>query len=116
MDKNSNFQEIVERAMAIRQQYHQLERELHQEEWNLIEDALAFMTDASLVGRNIMSISNRWPNQDDKNILRHKIGECIWWLIVLSERSGIDVIEAVHEFLQKTERAVGPGPTTGRRQ
>ena len=82
MDKNSNFQEIVERAMAIRQQYHQLERELHQEEWNLIEDALAFMTDASLVGRNIMSISNSWPNQDDKNILRHKIGECIWWLIV----------------------------------
>lgn len=104
MDSNHDLSDIVKRSIAIRRKYHKLEIKLHDEEWNLIEDALAFITDASLVGRNIMSIQNRWPNKDDKDILRSKIGECVWWLIVLSERSGIDFIDAVNAFIQKTER------------
>ena len=104
MDTNHNLQNIVERSMAIRNKYHKLEVTLHGEKWNMTEDALAFITDASLVGRNIMSIQNRWPNQDDKNILRSKIGECIWWLIVLAERSDIDVIDAINEFIQNIEK------------
>ncbi|ACU61255.1 hypothetical protein Cpin_3793 [Chitinophaga pinensis DSM 2588] len=36
--------------------------------------------------------------------ITHKLGENIWWLIVLAERSGIDVKMAIEHFLHKTEQ------------
>ena len=73
--------------MDIRKQYHALERQIHKKEWSTEEDALAFLTDAGLVGRRIMAKEGRWPSDDEK-MLPAKIGECVWWLAVLAERSG----------------------------
>ncbi|WP_455048156.1 hypothetical protein [Mitsuokella sp.] len=63
------------------------------------EDALAFLTDAGLVGRQIMAKEGRWPSVEEK-ILPAKIGECVWWLAVLAERSGVNFASAVTDFLQ----------------
>ncbi len=76
----------------------------HGREWTHEEDALAYLTDAGLIGRNIMSQQKRSPKGDSEAELKHKIGENIWWLIVLAERSGIDIRESVDSFLNKTEK------------
>lgn len=47
---------------------------------------------------------HRWPKVNSQAELNHKIGENIWWLIVLAERSGIHTKEAVANFLNKTEK------------
>lgn len=102
--KDMNFNEMVERSVQIRKLYHDLERKYHEKEWTVEEDALAFLTDAGLVGRLTMSDQGRWPtNGDTKSELQHKLGECIWWLIVLGERMDIDISEALETFLSKTE-------------
>lgn len=98
-----NFEDIVRRSVAIRKKYHELEIQHHGSEWTTSEDALAFLTDAGLVGRNIMSQQQRWPKSNTDSELEHKIGESIWWLIVLANRSGIDVTDAMENFLSKTE-------------
>lgn len=98
-----NFDEIIRRSMEIRKQYHELELLHHGSEWTVEEDALAYLTDAGLVGRNIMSQQKRWPKSGSEAELEHKLGENIWWLIVLAERSGIDIREAVNQFLHRTE-------------
>jgi len=100
---NINFDEIIDRALAIRKQYHELEQAHHGSKWTIEEDALAYLTDAGLVGRNIMSQQQRWPKADSQEELEHKLGENIWWLIVLADRSDIDIKKAVHKFLKKTE-------------
>lgn len=103
--KDMNFNEIVERSVQIRKLYHNLEKIYHEKEWTVEEDALAFLTDAGLVGRLTMSDQGRWPtNGDTKSELQHKLGECIWWIIVLAERMDIDISEALETFLSKTER------------
>jgi hypothetical protein len=99
----TNFDEIVQRALMIRKQYHELEVQHHGSEWSVEEDALAYLTDAGLVGRNVMSQEGRWPKASSAQELKHKLGENIWWLIVLAERSGIDIKLAVNDFLSKTE-------------
>ncbi|WP_255551088.1 hypothetical protein [Sporosarcina sp. E16_8] len=53
--KNMNFSEVVNRSIQLRQLYHRLERQYHEKEWSVEEDALAFLTDAGLVGRLTMS-------------------------------------------------------------
>ena len=62
------------------------------------------LTDAGLVGRLTMSQQGRWPTNDTKFELEHKLGECIWWVIILAERMNIDISEALKNFLSKTEK------------
>lgn len=105
MEKD-NFDEIIRRSLAIRKKYHELEMTHHGSEWTVEEDALAYLTDAGLIGRNIMSQQQRWPKVGSETELEHKLGENIWWLIILAERSGINIQDAVHNFLLKTETAL----------
>ncbi|SHI21427.1 MazG-like protein [Desulfosporosinus lacus] len=103
--KDMNFSEVVERSVQIRKQYHQLERQYHEKEWTVEEDALAFLTDAGLVGRLTMSQQERWPKGGDTlSELEHKLSECLWWVIVLAERMNIDISESLDVFLSKLEK------------
>ena len=102
----TDFSNIIERSKKIRESYHQLERQHHGSEWTVEEDALAFLTDAGLVGRHTMSQQERWPTSNTENELEHKLGECIWWLVVLADRMNIDIKEATEKFLTKTEKLV----------
>lgn len=104
---NENFDDIIRRSIEIRKKYHELELQHHGSKWTVEEDALAYLTDAGLVGRNIMSQQQRWPKADSQAELEHKLGENIWWLIVLADRSGINIDEAVAGFLDKAEKLFG---------
>ena len=100
---HTDFDEIIRLSLNLRKQYHELERKHHGNEWTVEEDALAYLTDAGLVGRNVMSQQSRWPKANSQSELEHKLGENILWLIVLANRSGVDIKKALTDFLKKTE-------------
>ena len=103
-----NFDDVMTRSQKIRERYHELEQQHHGSEWTIEEDALAFLTDAGLVGRLTMSQQGRWPKGAETiPELEHKLGECIWWLTVLADRMDIDIQEATDKFLKKTEGMLG---------
>jgi len=101
-----DIKQVIERSKKIRTAYHRLEKQHHGSEWTVEEDALAFLTDAGLVGRHTMSQQKRWPANHTDTELEHKLGECIWWLTVLADRMNIDIEEAVETFLTKTEKLI----------
>jgi len=104
MSKQLKFDEVIVRSQKIRELYHELELTHHGSKWTIEEDALAFLTDAGLVGRLTMSQQGRWPaggNTDAE--LSHKLGESIWWLIILAHRMDVDIHTALDGFLSKTE-------------
>ena len=99
------IKQAAERSKKIREHYRSLEVKHHGSEWSVEEDALAFLTDAGLVGRLTMAQQGRWPVDDSNEVdLEHKIGESIWWLMVLADRMGIDSEEALDNFLSTTEK------------
>ena len=103
--KDMNFSEAVGRSVQIRKKYHDLEQQYYEKEWTVEEDALAFLTDAGLVGRLTMSQQGTWPtNGETKAELEHKLGECMWWVIILAERMNVDISVALENFLSKTEK------------
>jgi hypothetical protein len=103
--KKMTFSEAVTRSEKIRDIYHRLELKHHGSEWTTEEDALAFLTDAGLLARLTMAHEGRWPMEPgNAHDLEHKVGECIWWLIVLAERMEIDPESALASFLTKTEQ------------
>lgn len=95
---------LMQRAVALRERYHALELRHHGSIWSIEEDALAFLTDAGLVGRWTMARAGRWPVRGEKDALEHKLAECIWWLLVLAKRHDIDIVAALDRFLTSTER------------
>lgn len=100
-----NLNEAIERSRKIRELYHQLELTHHGSKWTIEEDALAFLTDAGLVGRLTMAQQGRWPKGADTEAeLAHKLGESIWWLISLADRMDIKIDKALDDFLTKTEK------------
>lgn len=102
--KADKLEELINRSIKIRNKYHELEIQHHGSKWSLEEDALAYLTDAGLVGRNIMSQQQRWPKAGSEAELEHKLGENIWWLIILAERSGINIEQAIGKFLKDREK------------
>lgn len=106
--KELDFKDAVSRSLKIRELYHQLELKHHGTEWTVEEDALAFLTDAGLVGRLTMSQQGRWPaGSNAQEELEHKLGESIWWLVVLAERMDLDIQDVLDKFLSKTEKLLG---------
>jgi hypothetical protein len=104
MDNKLNLDEIISRAKKIRTRYHELELKHHGSKWSVEEDALAFLTDAGLVGRLTMSQQGRWPLGERTNEeLSHKLGESIWWLIILADRMEVDIKESIEGFLSRTQ-------------
>ena len=100
----NNFEEIISRSVELRKKYHELEMQHYGSKWSVEEDALAFLTDAGLVGRNVMSQQQRWPKSDTQEELEHKLGESIWWLTILADRMGMNIQQVTENFLSKTEQ------------
>ena len=94
------------KKLVIRKKYHELALTHYGSEWTVEEDALAFLTDAGLVGRHTMSQQQRWPKANTDAELEHKSGESIWWITVLTKRMDIDIKEVLDNFLTKTENLV----------
>lgn len=69
---------MIERSKNTIIAYHQSELRFHGSGWTVEEDALAFLTDAALVGRHTMWQQQRWPEKNTNTELEHKLGECIW--------------------------------------
>lgn len=104
-DKEMNLSDIIQRSKNIRDNYHELEKQYHGSKWTIEEDALAFLTDAGIVGRLTMAQQNRWPvDGNEVEELEHKLSECIWWLIVLAERMDIDISQSLDKFLTSLDR------------
>lgn len=100
-----DIKDIRQKSMVIRERYHALEEQLHGTKWSVEEDALAFLTDAGLVGRLTMDNQGRWPSAG-KDLLPSKIGECVWWLAVLSERMSLCFEDCVEQFLDERLNAL----------
>jgi hypothetical protein len=66
MRKNIELKEVIERSLKLRELYHELELKHHGSEWTVEEDALAFLTDAGLVGR----LTNKADGPRAGNLIR----------------------------------------------
>ena len=93
-----DLKEVNLLSKEIRNKYFELEKEIHGSVWSVEEDALAFLTDAGLVGRLTMDNQGRWPSTD-KELLPSKIGECVWWLAILAESMDLSFEDCVETFL-----------------
>ena len=77
-----DLKDVSIQSEKIRNRYHELEKQIHGSAWTAEEDALAFLTDAGLVGRLTMDRQGRWPSEDFHQRLENVSGG---WLFLRTE-------------------------------
>ncbi|HEM5296573.1 TPA: MazG-like protein [Streptococcus suis] len=99
-------QETIDRCLAIRKAYRELEVKHHDKEWSIEEDLLALTNDIGNMNRLIMTKQGRYYDETPYT-LEHKLAENIWWLIELADRLNIDIQKEMETFFTQKEELLG---------
>ena len=93
--KKIDFTAATARARQIRELYKQLEERLHGSAWTPQEVMLGYLSDLGELGRLVMAAEDRWRHEGDlPRELEGKLSECLWWVLVLADRLGVDITKA----------------------
>ena len=94
-----NFSDLQKSALQLNELYEQLELERYGRAWTTQELALGFMGDVGDLAKLIQAHAGVRDIDDCKAKLGHELSDCLWSIMVLAHKCGVD-LEA--EFVRNT--------------
>ena len=94
-----NFSDLEKSALQLNELYEQLETKRYGRIWTTEELALGFVGDVGDLAKLIQAHAGVRSIDDCKAKLGHELSDCLWSIIVLANKCGID-LEA--EFVRNT--------------
>jgi NTP pyrophosphatase (non-canonical NTP hydrolase) len=94
-----NFDDLEKSALALNELYEQLEAKKYGRVWTTEELALGFVGDVGDLAKLIQAHAGVRSIDDCQSKLGHELSDCLWSIIVLANKCGID-LEA--EFVKNT--------------
>jgi NTP pyrophosphatase (non-canonical NTP hydrolase) len=101
------FQELVAKAREVRALYSELEREAYGSEWSLGQLAQGFVGDAGDLTKLIMAKEGVRRIDDVDEKLAHELADCLWCVLVLADRLGIDLEAAFLQTMDELKASLG---------
>lgn len=98
------FKDIEKAALQLNDLYEQLEVKRWGRVWSTAELALGFVGDVGDLAKLIQANAGIRDIDDCEKKLGHELSDCLWSIIVLANKCGID-LEA--EFVKNTRELVG---------
>jgi NTP pyrophosphatase (non-canonical NTP hydrolase) len=95
---------LMQRAIAIRQQYTELERKKHGRSWTNEEVALGCVGDVGDLAKLVMEGVRSIP--DARQQLAHELADCLWSILVLSHRYDVDLEQAFVQTMDQLEQHI----------
>jgi NTP pyrophosphatase (non-canonical NTP hydrolase) len=107
--------EASARANEVRKLYHRLEESNHGTRWSRQEDMVGFLYDIGELGRLLMANEGRWVHEGDtRKELQDKLAECLWWILVLSDRLDIDITQAYLSKVKDLQAGLSASADSGK--
>ena len=94
-----NFSDLEKSALALNELYEQLETRKYGRIWTTEELALGFVGDVGDLAKLIQAHAGVRDIDDCHSRLGHELSDCLWSIIVLAHKCGVD-LEA--EFVRNT--------------
>lgn len=82
---------IIDRALALRQKYAELEKATWGREWTAEEIMLGFMKDVGDLSMLVQAKEGIRAVDDLDRQLEHELNDCLWSIIVLADKYGVDL-------------------------
>ncbi len=104
------FQQLIQRAIEIRNQFAAKEQEQFGSVWNNEEIALGFVGDMGDLAKLIIAANGKRNIPNSKEKLEHELADCLWSIIVLSHNHGIDLEKAFTNTMNELEKHLSVKP------
>jgi len=98
-----DFDSAMERARHVRGLLAELERARHGREWNIEEIALGFVGDVGDLAKLVQAAAGIRQADDLENRLAHELADCLWAVLILSDKLGVDLERAFGETMDRLE-------------
>ena len=98
-----NFQDMIDRALAVRKLYKQKESQLSGAPWSSEDIALGFVGDVGDLAKLVMAEAGKRKIENSKEKLAHELSDCLWSVIVLAEVHHVNLEQAFMETMEKLE-------------
>jgi len=85
------FENIIKRALEVREKYGQYEREKSGREWTGPEILQGFVGDVGDLSKLILAKEGRRDIQDVDAKLAHELSDCLWSIIVLADKYDVNL-------------------------
>lgn len=102
------YSELEESALKLNELYEQLEMKLYGRAWTTQELTLGFVGDIGDLAKLIQANAGIRNIDDYKSKLGHELSDCLWSVIVLANKCGVDLeaefsrnIEGLMEHVSK---------------
>ncbi len=107
------FNDLIQRARAIRKLYHDHETRSYGTAWTNEELALGFVGDVGDLAKLVMAQNGRRTIPEAESKLAHELADCLWSVIVLADGHGIDLEKAFLDTMDDLENWIRKGPVVG---
>lgn len=100
------FHDLIERALHIRQQDAELAQARYGRSWETDEIALGFVGDVGDLAKLVLVQNGVRAIPEARAKLAHELSDCLWSMIVLADRYGIDLESAFLENMDALEQQI----------
>ena len=101
-----NLKQLSERALQIQKKYSELQKKENKKEWTRLNLMEGFVGD---VGDLIKLAMAKEGLRDIENVdekLAHELADCLWSVLVLSEKYGIDLEQSFLKTMDELEKRI----------
>lgn len=103
------FEELIKRALEIRQKYEQFEKDKFGESWDGKDLTLGFMGDMGDLAKLITAKEGKRSIDDVDEKLAHELADCLWSVIAIANKYEVDLETAFIKTMDELEQRFEQG-------
>ena len=101
------------RALEVRSLFSKFEERSYGHAWSASELMAGFVVDVGDLTRLVMASEGSRHADDVEERLAHELADCLWSVLVLAQRLGVDLGTAFAATMNELEATLTSGPSTG---
>jgi NTP pyrophosphatase (non-canonical NTP hydrolase) len=104
------LQSLQARAVAIAGLYDRHNSGAGRGVWDTGDLALGFVGDVGDLAKLVMAVDGRREIPDARARLGHELADCLWSVLVLADRYGVDLVDEFQRMTDGIEARLGAAP------
>jgi NTP pyrophosphatase (non-canonical NTP hydrolase) len=102
----TTFRDMQARALVVRHRYAELERSRYGREWSGEDLALGFVGDVGDLVKLVQAKEGVRAIDGVDERLAHELADCLWSVLVLADRYGVDLERAFRDTMDELEASL----------
>jgi NTP pyrophosphatase (non-canonical NTP hydrolase) len=94
------------RAAAIAELYDRHNIAAGRQVWDTGDLALGFVGDVGDLAKLVMAVDGRREIPDARRLLGHELADCLWAVLVLADRYGVDLVAEFRHMTDEIEQRI----------